>query len=482
MRRSPTRAVLLAAVALLPGLRALADPPAEAPPASGQPASPAPEQPAAAAPQPLEQRVKELEETVRQLQETIKTLQQQQARPPEAGQVEKIVDEKLKKQKPLAGWQNGFFLESPDGNFRLRLRGFVQADQRAFFAGGGTGVDSFYLRRVRPILDGTVYKHFDFRIAPDFAGGSATLFDAYLDYHQYPQAVLRVGKFKEPVSLERLQGGTDLHFIERSIAQNLAPNRDVGIQLSGDLLKKRLTYYLAAFDGVNDSLSGDGDPDSDKDFAGRLFYQPFAGRKGHALQEFGFGLGASVGERHEALGAQYRSAGRSSVFRYLNGALGDGRHARLAPGFYLFRGPLGLMAEYIASDQEVRRLGVRDTVRNTGYFGQVTYVLTGEKGSFRGVTPRRDFDPSKNHWGAFELGARYSRLDIDDTVFRRGFANPNAVAGGADEFSFGLNWYLNRAVKVQLNYVRTLFDHPIPFGSQSRDHEDVFLSRFQVAF
>ena len=62
-----------------------------------------------------------------------------------------------------------------------------------------------------------------------------------------------------------------------------------------------------------------------------------------------------------------------------------------------------------------------------------------------------------------------STLDVSDHLVPR-------------DFSFGLNWYLNQAVKLQLNYERTNFNRGITFGSAVRDHEDVFLSRFQVAF
>lgn len=433
----------------------------------------------------------ELEETVKKLLQTIDDLKKNQAAPapppvtPDKAAVEKIVDDKLKQQKPLVGWQNGFFLESPDGQHRLRLRGWVQADQRGFIGPGRTGEDNFYLRRVRPIIDATLFRHYNLRLVPDFANSSLQLFDAYVEYAQFPQAVLRAGKFKEPVSLERLQSGPDLHFAERSLSQHLAPNRDVGVQLAGELLEKRLQYFVGAFNGVNDSQSGDNDADSDKDFAARVFYQPFLGRIGHPIQEFGFGLGASVGNRHEALNGQFRTAGRSTFFRYLGGsnpAMAAGGIKRVVPGFYLFTGPFGVMGEYFSNEQEIQRLGVRDTIHNTGYFGQVSYVLTGEKGSFRGVVPRHDFDPKQGHWGAFELAARYSRLDIDSDAFRRGFADRKSAAGGADEYTFGLNWYLNRAMKLQLNYIRTQFDRTLKFGNSRMDHEDVFLSRFQISF
>ena len=105
---------------------------------------------------------------------------------------------------PGAG-QGGFQLRSADNSFQLRFRGLVQSDSR-FFLGEDTvqGVDTFLLRRVRPIVEGTVFKYFDFRLTPDFGGGTTVLQDAYIDLRFRPFAKVRVGKQKQPFGIERL--------------------------------------------------------------------------------------------------------------------------------------------------------------------------------------------------------------------------------------------------------------------------------------
>jgi phosphate-selective porin OprO/OprP len=436
---------------------------------------------AAAQPNPLEDRVKQLEATVRELQDA---LRKSQAAPPAKEQVEKIVDDKLKKQKPVAGWDNSFFLQSPDAANKLRIRGYLQSDARAFTSDSGrTGIDTFSMRRIRPIFEGTVAKYWDFKLMADFAAGADLIQDAYVDFRYWPQASLLAGKYKEPVSLERLQSATNLLFIERSIANNLQPNRDVGVQLHGELAKGRVSYVAGAFNGVNDGRSGDVDTGNDKDFAGRIFLQPFKTQAKSPLQGLGVGLGASIGAETDTLtNVTYRTGARSAFFKYAAGVTGDGSRVRLSPQFYYFRGPLGLMGEYVSSSEEAKKGGTTADLRNRGYFIQGSYVVTGEKASYTGVVPRKAFDPGQHHWGAFELGARYSRVDIDDDAFSLGLADPKASAGGARELTLGLNWYFNRQVKLQLNYVRTDFDRKITFGPSKLDHEDVFLSRFQVAF
>jgi phosphate-selective porin OprO/OprP len=457
---------------------------------------PAPEPPAVVeasaqaepVPAELEGRVRQLEEQLRQLQETLCHLLEERAaagRAVDSAEVQKLVDEQLKKHFSRSpGWQDGFSLQSADGSFRLRLRGYLQSDARAFLSSGGeTGADSFFLRRVRPIFEGTLYRHFDFRIMPDFGGGSTSLQDAHLDIRYWPAAQLRFGKFKTPFSLERLQSGADLLFIERSIANNLAPNRDVGVQLYGDLARGTLSYQVGVFNGALDTASVDGDAGDDKDIAARVFAQPFRNRRDSALQGLGVGLAVTTGKRDEAFsGVSYRTAGRFPFFRYDTAVVGDGAQTRWSPQFHYYHGPVGLMGEYAESRQKVREGDARGDLTHRGWYLQGSYVLTGEKASYRNIAPAKPFDPRNGEWGAFELAFRWGQVTLDRDAFTQGFADPATSAREATAYTLGLNWYLNRAVKAQLNYERTDFDRAIPFGARSRDHEDLFLTRFQIAY
>jgi len=444
------------------------------------PASPTAPAPPSEGGSPLEERVKDLEATVQRLTEIIKQLTAK----PAAAEVEKIVEERLKKQKPLVGWQNGFFLESADGQHRLRIRGALQADQRAFVGSGRTGLDSFFFRRVRPTLEGTLYRNLEFRLTSELAGSVFSLQDAYLDLRHNPQASLRVGKFKEPLSLERLQSYTyDGPFVERSIGNNLSPNRDVGIQLHGDVAKGILSYALAALNGVNDGGSVEGDTNNDKDFVGRVFAQPFRNQAKSPLRGLGVGVAGSVGERGDTLGGvNFRTAGRSSFFRFAKDVSTAGQQTRLAPQAYFYRGPLGLMGEYLVSNHEANLKGVSRDLTHRGWFAQASWVLTGEDASYRSVVPRREFDPKKGNWGAFELALRVSGLELDGDAFRSGLVDRKTSARRVIAYTLGLNWYLNRALKFQVNYERTQFDRTLPFGSLFTDHEDAVITRFQLGF
>jgi len=438
----------------------------------------------------IDERLEKLENEVRELRREKEAAQAPQL---DQAELDRILDEKIKKQKVLAGWQDGFFLQSPNGDFKLKLRGYTQADARFFpFDDGKTGVDSFFLRRVRPIFEGTVYKYFDFKIMPDFGQGQTVLQDAYMDVRYFPWASIRAGKFKEPVSLERLQSGADLLFIERAISQNLAPNRDVGFMLYGDSPDAVFSYQLGIFNGVFDGGSSDGDNQTDKDFAGRFFIQPFRATDFDPLKGLGFGLAGTYGERtgEPESALAFKTAGRSNFYRYDSTAnvTGKGHQWRIVPQVYHYWGPFGLMGEYIRSDSHIKgTIGTAPSPvtnpeaneHNKGWFAQASWVITGEDASYRTVVPINNFDPMNGRWGAFEIAGRISNVDLNDDAIKA------KLAKGTDEawaYTGGLNWYFNKAFKVQFNYERTDFDGKPKFGTTALRHEDVLLTRFQIQF
>ena len=132
--------------------------------------------------------------------------------------------------------QRGFRIQSADGANVARLRGVLHFDGR-YFPDDITAptADTWIFRRVRPTLEGTLNGIFDYRFTPDFAGGRTFILDAYMAARLKPWAVVQAGKFKVPVGLERLVSATDLRFIERAFPTSLVPNRDLGVQLGGDL-------------------------------------------------------------------------------------------------------------------------------------------------------------------------------------------------------------------------------------------------------
>ncbi len=382
--------------------------------------------------------------------------------------------------KTLTGG-DGFGFKSAEGDFQLNTGGYLQADGRAYTAGEAGQVNTFLLRRVRPVLQGTLYKFVNFRVMPDFGQGKAVLQDAYLELNYFPNVAIRAGKFKPPLGLERLQSATDLRFIERGLPTGLVPNRDVGVQVGGDLTKSRLSYALGIFNGTPDGASVDAASSNGKDFVARLFGTPFpaVGRFGF-LNGLGAGFAVSAGTQQGAL-PTFATSAQSTFFTYANGATASGGRRRYSPQAFYYRGPFGLLAEFVRSSQMVAKSGAKHYVSNYSWQMAGSYLLTREKESFKRLSPMRDFDVGRHTWGAWELVARIGQLNVDPSAFALSLADPTKSARRARAWAAGVNWYLNRNVKIGLDYERTSFAGGAA-GGGDRDSEGAVLSRFQLGF
>ncbi|WP_375758158.1 porin [Corallococcus exercitus] len=175
--------------------------------------------------------------------------------------------------------EEGFTLSSADKAFVLKLRGQRQGDGRFFLEDPErTGTNTFIVRRMRPILDGTRFGFVDFRFMPDFGVGQSIIQDAGIDFRPGEWGRLRTGRFKTPFGLELLQSDMDNPFIERSLTVDLVPNRDEGLELHGEGEGGRWQYSLAVVNGDPDGASTDATTDANFDLAARVFALPFKGR------------------------------------------------------------------------------------------------------------------------------------------------------------------------------------------------------------
>jgi len=392
---------------------------------------------------------------------------------------------------------SGFTFSSADTNFSISLHGQIQFDSRSFFdtpPGFKPGSDGFLLRRARPILTGTVFHDFDFDFTPDFGSSSPAIYDAYINYHCNPALQAETGKFKSPVGLELLQSDIWTFFNERTLANNLVPNRDLGAELHGDLSGGVASYAAGLFDGASDySNPGSGivnaDYDNNPAFAGRLFFQPFKASNIEPLRGLGVGVGGSyeidsgsTTANYSGLTAGYVTDGQQKFFIYSATAYANGDHWRISPQGYYYCGPLGLLGEYVISDQQVISGASSADLHNTGWEISGGWVLTGENDSYNGLTPKHPFDLLKGQWGAWQVAARFAELDVDHKADSTTFATAGSALR-ARGWSVGINWYLNKNVRVNASYSHTQFEDILGVANAvTKQPENVFFTRAQLAF
>jgi len=384
---------------------------------------------------------------------------------------------------------SSFSLASSDRAFQLRISGLLHADAR-FYGSDAPANDSFLLRRVRPIFQGTVNQKFGFRIAPEFAGNNATLLDATVSYAASPAFNVLIGKAKSPFDLERLVSGASIRFVERAYPTVLGPNRDIGVQVSGDVLGNRLTYTAGWLNGVADNGNSVTNPDSDTEGALRLIAQPFVNEKDSPLAGLSFGVAFTEGQKTSGGPAGYSTLAQQGFFAWNSGVAQSGKHFRWSPQGAYFYGPFGLVATYVESAQDLTRAGVERTIWNKGYLLQASYVLTGEASALRGVTPAKPFTLGGDGWGAFEVAARVSGLKIGSNAFSGApadqFANASSSARQVTSATLGGNWYLNRNIKAVLNYEYSDFEGggtgTSGPGAVTANNEHAVFARAQVSF
>ena len=446
-----------------------------------------------------------------------------------------------KKEAPvIKSSEKGFSIESADGQNSIKLGGLIQYDYRSFDSGANdvrnrsdaragsldavTGFhdanDTWLARRLRPNIQGTLFGKYDYRFQEEFAGGSASVVDAYIDGRFDPAFKVRLGKYKPYVGLERLQAGADIKFIERSyVSNNILPNRDQGISIYGDFLNSKLSYAFGINNGVVDggNATTASEFDSDKEFTARLFATPFK-EDVSALSGLGFGIAATytdaTAEKNlnftdtsAADGTRnglpsYVTNSQQTFFRYSAAAIADGKRLRLAPQAYYYNGPFGLIAEYARVSQDVSLAGggsaagggagagtalataqtsilagSNKKLDNSAWEIAATYLITGEDSSFKSVKPKNNFDIDTGGWGAWELALRYSELSVDSDAFKnangqlaaqtgadatptlaQSYADPTFSAKKAKTWTAGVNWYLNTNAKIVLNYEQTAFE------------------------
>src|SRR6266446_6300635 len=253
----------------------------------------------------LERAVDQLQKRNAELESEVSSLKKQAASAPAApaeGPTKTKVtsDGKTYVEKNVAAPEKPPVYVLPRGpEIKLTLGGFIQAnfedgDVSAFEGRFGLTElkDRFRLRRARINLTGEFAENFDFKIEGDFENSdgissSRTAFsatDIFINWHQFPEAQIKIGQWKAPFGLEQTTPDTSLFTIERSLPTGaLTPERQIGVQLWGKPFtsiwpeqKDLLTYYAGIFNGngrnttVNDN--------NNFMYVGRLELMPFKGK------------------------------------------------------------------------------------------------------------------------------------------------------------------------------------------------------------
>lgn len=470
------------------------------------------------APADLESRIEQLEQINLELLERIESLEtaprtiepasveshsghapSQQSSPPEFHEVGE--DPSLK-----AVWHNGLELSSPDKAFRVHVGGRTQFDSSWFqtdpeFQSDPSIVnpvrDGVDFRRARLRIDGTMYELIDWAAEYDFmnstmtvpsatgspaATGLAAPTDLWFAFKEVPWVGhIKIGNQKEPIGFEHVVSSRFLPFMERSFNQDAfygAFNNGFspGISIYDTYADESGTWALGLYKPSTNVFGYDNIP-GDASVTGRITWLPWFRDEGARLFHLGFSA------RHATLGdtfTRYRTRGpeRSGLsaswplFADSGRFKGDGQQTlnfEMVGNFGSLTVQSEYLLNYVQNGRTVGSVAIPSVPLGTVYYHggyiETLYFLTGEfreynrkNGAFDRVTPlqnaffvRSDCGPCGG-WGAWQVGFRYNYLDLDDQGQNGGILN---------DYTWGLNWFLNPNMKIQWNYSLTHRQSPV---------------------
>ncbi|MEM9556852.1 MAG: porin [Acidobacteriota bacterium] len=345
----------------------------------------------------------------------------------------------------VSKWSNGHKIENKDKGHKLKFGGRIQADYTFADVDDelGGGEDGFEFRRARFYFSGTVYDNVQFKAQYDFAGGDAEFKDVYIAIKQ-DWGKIKFGHYKEYFSFEEITSSNHIPFLERSTpTQAFAPVRNSGLSVEGkrgDTFTWGFGWWYEA-DSFGESISEDA-----TNITGRIGWRPIF-EDGRVLH---IGVGASL--KDHAGSVRYRARPEAHLAdRFVNtGTFAADDSTLLNFELAGTAGPLWYAAEYFSADVSSSAFG--DPTFD-GFYVAAGYFLTGESRPFKTsssswdrLKPNENFGPGK---GAWEIAARWSSIDLNDA----------GISGGEqDGLTLGVNWYLNPATRLMINYVNADVD------------------------
>ncbi|WP_400769803.1 OprO/OprP family phosphate-selective porin [Methylosinus sporium] len=371
----------------------------------------------------------------------------------------------------------------------------------------------------------------------------------------------QIGNFFEPFSMETTSSTSNITFLERALPTVLAPSRHTGAAVTiGDKLWSVKTgifstspqdtavsppagesqYWDAAVRATyapiqeEDKLLHLGSsfryhrPNNTTAATDGAFLRPGAGTEREEADILGgsgtwtrvstaqdLSCGATAASLNTSVtglaGLYYPFARRSSCLKY---AYSYGFEAAAAYG------PFSVQGEYIATRYErdatsafLYSNGGGSSLQFSGYYVQGSWFLTGEsRAAVYGSYDKNFFTPgtfgpiqikdpvNKGGWGAWELAARYSELNLNNgglipgslvypslltgtpaTALQKALSSTATLGGRQDNLTIGLNWYPVNGFRLQANWTKALTlvapsDRPYLNG----EHPSLFLARANV--
>lgn len=321
------------------------------------------------------------------------------------------------------------------------------------------------LRRAKARYARNFGNNWRIKLTGDYTQGAGLqLADNYISYSGWKQALLTLGVSDPAFSLESVSSSSALTFMERGLPVVALSERKSG---SVNFLRRNqnsiLNASLILFNVSQDDLREDG-----QGIVLHYVHSPIEIAHAKSIH-----LGGSFSYRWNASeeGSQFRTRPEiATVDDYFvdTGPIANAnRVGRLSLEASRVAGRFSWQTEILAA--RVHRDGA-EAVDFWGAYAYASWFLTRDSrnynfgnGSFEQVQIRSPF--LKGGPGAFELAVRASFVDLTDQ---------DILGGKEKNLSIGLNWYLNKRVRLMTNLVKVLdVDRP---GSEYDNQDPLIFS------
>jgi phosphate-selective porin OprO/OprP len=395
-----------------------------------------------------------------------------------------------------------------DGRFTANVRAIVMFDAGAYLQKHNlqaaiTGAsrdlnDGTNFRRARFGVDGKLFKDFDYALIYEFGGSGGEdaghIQEAWAQYTGLKPVRIKLGAFEPNIGLAAAVSTSQMPLMERPAAAEIARNVAAGDSRSalqvagngifgeGDSGIATRWFFSTAVTGntvgtINSTGSSAAQPFGEQQaWIGRIALAPFDTTNWQAH----FGLNAQyVFHPNDATGAgaprypvqlRDRPELRIDGTRLVDTSAIDARHVSV------YGAEAGLTAANFLVESEYFKYKI-DRRNPTGvsqgnpdfdgWYVQGAWVLTGESRPYNPTEARFDapkmaynFNPAAGTWGALELAARYSEVNLNWHEGAVGTApSAGAVRGGEQKIAtVGVNWYLNPDIRFMLDYSHVEID------------------------
>lgn len=409
---------------------------------------------------------------------------------------------------------------SADGDFSAAIRALVQFDWAYYSQGAGAktlpaayGPDlssGSNFRRVYLGLQGKLFGVWSYNLNFDFGGSGGTetpghIQSVYLQYDGLAPWAFRVGAYPPPANIEDGTSSPDTIFLERNSPSNLqrglagGDGRDaVTVLYAGERLFGAISY-------TGGKAQDTAVFDEQQAFLGRLSYLVVSSPEAHlllgvngthifklpdALPNGTANLGTTPGATAlstvsladppeltvDSNGIKLASTGSlpaNHLTQWGLEAAGNFESFYAQAGYYGFgvdRAPVAYKT-YTSATASTTTIAHPSNNTFSGWYVQAAWTITGEPRAYNAANgaftpPKPGTSVGHGGWGAWELAARYSDLNLNSHALDSaslitnwtGASNAtytffNTVRGGDQRIvTVGLNWYASTAIRIALDY------------------------------